>query len=275
MNLIIAKKSISANLANLEIRTSTVLNDIRPGRYISIIIEKDKPGIPAAVLKFNQENDTITVLVFVADKYTQQLAELNFGSEIFRINGPFGYPMLIENFGTVLCVSDGPGAVMLLPALASLRSAGNRIITILTARTLDDILLENEIRAISDEVTLITESEDGGKKVAVCKAITQILRGNKVDHALVIGSATTIKNTCVHARKYNIPIQAILYLNKTVQSTGHGIYKVSVSSTDNAVCVDGFDFNAWYPNLEEMVKRFGCEENIPYNTTGNNVKILV
>ena len=275
MNLIIAKKSISANVANLEIRTSTVLNDIRPGRYISIIIEKDKPGIPAAVLKFNQENDTITVLVFVADKYTQQLAELNFGSEIFRINGPFGYPMLIENFGTVLCVSDGPGAVMLLPALASLRSAENRIITILTARTLDGILLENEIRAISDEVTVITESEDGGRKAAVCKAITQIFRANKVDHAFVIGSGTTIKNTCVHARKYNIPTQAILYLNKTVQGTGHGIYKVSVSSTNNTVCVDGFDFNAWYPNLEEMVKRFGCEEDIPCNTTGNNVKILV
>ncbi len=275
MNRIIAKKNISANVMKFEIRTSTVLNDIRPGRYILIILEKDKPGIPATVLKFDRENETITVLVFVADKSSQRLAELNLGSEIFKISGPFGYPMPIENFGTVLCVGHEPGTVMLLPALVSLRSAGNRIITILTDRTSDGILLENEIRAISDEVIVIPESENSGEKVSFCQAITQTLRSNKVDHVFVIGSAGTIKNTCVHARKYNIPIQAILYLNNTVQSTGHGIYNVSVLSTNKAVCVDGFDFNAWYPNLEEMIKRFGRDEEILCNTTGNNTNILV
>jgi ferredoxin--NADP+ reductase len=263
MNKIIAKKSISEGIVKFEIRTATAALEIKPGRYIVIIVEKDEPGIPVALVKLNPEKETLTVLVHVADKYSRKLAELNSGNEIFSITGPFGYPLPIENFGAVLCVSRGPAIVLLLPLLASLHAAGNRIITILSAQTKEGILLEDEINAVSDEVIAITDNEISGEKGSVCQAITQTLRTNKINQVFAIGSATTIKNTCVHALKYNIPTQAILYVSKTAQKTGHGIYKVTVSSSSRAVCVDGFDFNAWYPNFEEMIKRFGREEEIP------------
>lgn len=250
-----------------EIRTPIAANEIKPGRYILLVVEKDEPGIPVAVVKTNLEKETVCVLVYAADKYSERLAELNAGSEIFAVNGPFGYPVPVENFGTVLCVSRGPGVVMLLPVLASLHAAGNRIITILSAQNPEGILLQNEIDAVSDEVIAITDNESSGEKGSLCQALTQTLRTNKIDQVFVIGSATTIKNTCVHAIKYNIPTQAILYINKTAQKTGHGIYKVTVSGTSRAVCVDGYDFNAWYPNLEEMIKRFGREEDIPCKTS--------
>jgi len=267
MNKIIAKKSLSEDLVKFEIRTSIAANEIKPGRYILLIVEKDEPGIPVPVIKTNPEKETVSVLVTLSDKYSQRLAELNPGSEIFAVTGPFGYPTIVENFGTVLCVSRGPGIIMLLPILASLHAAGNRIITILSAQTQEGILLQNEINAVSGEVIAITDNESSGKKGSLCQALTQTLRTNKIDQVFVIGSATTIKNTCVHAIKYNVPIQAILYINKTAQKTGHGIYKVSVSGTSRAVCVDGYDFNAWYPNLEEMIKRFGREEEIPCKTS--------
>ncbi len=267
MNKIIAKKSLSEGLVKVEISTPIAVSEIKPGRYMLLFVEKDEPGIPVAVVKTNPEKETVTVLVHVSDKYTQRLAELNSGSELFAVTGPFGYPLPIENFGTVLCVSRGPGIVMLLPVLASLHAAGNRIITILSAQTQEGILLQNEISAVSDVVIASTDIESSGEKGSVCQAITQTLRTNKIDQVFVIGSATTIKNTCVHAIKYNIPTQAILYINKTAQKTGHGIYKVSVSGTSRAVCVDGYDFNAWYPNLEEMIKRFGREEDMPCKTS--------
>lgn len=270
MNKIIAKKSLSEDLVKFEIRTPIASNDIKPGRYILLVVEKDEPGIPVAVVNTNPEKETVSVLVYAAEKYSQRLAVMNPGNEIFGINGPFGYPVPIENFGTVLCISRGPGVVMLLPVLASLHAAGNRIITILSAQTPEGILLQNEINAVSDEIVAITDNESSGEKGSVCQAIMQTLRTNKIDQVFVIGSATTIKNTCVHAIKHNIPIQAILYINKTALRTGHGIYKVSVSDTSRAVCVDGFDFNAWYPNLEEMIKRFGREEEIPCKTIGSN-----
>lgn len=267
MNKIIAKKSLSEDLMKFEIRTPIAINDVKPGRYILLVVEKDEPGIPVAVVKTNPEKETVSVLVSISDKYTRRLAELNPGSELFAINGPFGYAVPVENFGTVLCVSRGAGIVMLLPVLASLRAAGNRIITILSAQTPEGILLQNEINAVSDEVIAITDIESSGEKGSLCQALTQTLRTHKIDQVFVVGSATTIKNACVHAIKYNIPTQAILYVNKTAQKTGHGIYKVSVSGSSRAVCVDGYDFNAWYPNLEEMTKRFGREEEIPCKAT--------
>jgi len=263
MNKIIAKKSLSEDLVKFEIRTPIAINEIKPGRYVLLIVEKDEPGIPVSVVKTNPEKETITVLVHVADKYSQRLADLNQGSDIFAVNGPFGYPLPIEKFGTVLCVSRGCGIVMLLPILASLHAAGNRIITILSAQTQEGVLLQNEIKAVSDEVIAITNNEISGEKSSLCQTLTQTLKTNKIDHVFVVGSATTIKNTCVHAIKYNVPTQAILYINKTTPKTGHGIYKVTVSGTSRAVCVDGYDFNAWYPNLEEMIKRFGRDEEIP------------
>jgi NAD(P)H-flavin reductase len=276
MNEIISKKNISEGLVKFEIRTSTAAIEIKPGRYILIIVEKDEPGIPVAVVKTNPEKETVSVLLYASDKYSRRLADLNPGSKIFGINGPFGYPVPIENFGTVLCVSRGCGIVMLLPILAALHDSGNRIITILSAQTPEGILLQSEINAVSDEVIAITDNESSGEKGSFCKAITQTLRTCKIGQMFVVGSATTIKNTCVHAINHNIPTQAILYINKTTLKTGHGIYKVSVSGTSRAVCVDGYDFNAWYPNLEEMIKRFGREEDIPckiINTNEANILI--
>ena len=262
MNKIIAKKSLSEDLVKFEIRTPIATNEIKPGRYILLVVEKDEPGIPVAVVKTNPEKETVTVLVYATDKYSQRLAKLNAGSEIFAVNGPFGYQVPVENFGTVLCVSRGSGVVLLLPVLTSLHAAGNRIITILSAQTPEGILLQSEINAVSDEVIAITDSESSGEKGSLCQALTQTLRTNKIDQVFVVGSAFAIKNACVHAIKYNIPTQAILYINKITPNTGHGIYKVSVTGSSRAVCVDGNDFNAWYPNLEEMIKRFGREEEI-------------
>lgn len=270
MNKIIVKKSISEDIMKFEIRTSISVNDIRPGRYILLIVEKDDPGIQAAVIKTNPEKESVSVLVYVTDKYTRRLAELNSGDEIYAITGPFGYPLSTENFGTVLCVSRGPGIVMLLPVLNSLHAAGSRVITILSAQTKEGIILQPEISAMSDEVIAITDNESSGEKGSVCQAINETLRTNKIDQVFVIGSATTIKNACVHAVRHYIPIQAILYINKTAQKTGHGIYKISVSSNSRAVCVDGFNFNGWYPNFEEMIKRFGREEDFPCNAIGIN-----
>lgn len=267
MNKIIAKKSLSVDLVKFEIRTPIATNEIKPGRYILLVVEKDEPGIPVAVVKTNPEKETVSVLVYAADKYSQRLAGLNAGSELFAVTGPFGYLLPVENFGTVLCVSRGPGAIILLPVVTALCAAGNRIVTILSAQTPEGILLQNEINSVSDEVIAITDNESSGEKGSFCRTLTQTLRSNKFDQVFVIGSASAIKNTCVHAIKYNLPTQSILYINKTSPKSGHGIYKVSVTGGSRAVCVDGYDFNAWYPNLEEMIKRFGREEEIPCKTT--------
>lgn len=261
MNKIIAKKCISERLIKLDIMTSFDRSEIKPGQYILLIVEKDDVGIPAVVVNTDLEVETITVLVYSTEQYACKIGDLKTGSAIFGIKGPLGHPITIENFGTVLCLVTGPGIVLLLPALVALRAAGNRIVTILKVNEIEDILLEKEVGKISDEVVILTENGSKDEKKSVCQVINQILKNNKVGQMIVIGSGSIIKIAGMSAHKNNIPIQTRLFLDQNVLNNGHGIYKVHMSDLTDGVCVDGHNFNGWYPNLEEMIKRFGREEN--------------
>lgn len=260
MNRILTKKHISEGLVKFEIRTSISINNIQPGQYIIIRMQESDPGISFPVIKTNPEKSTVTIIVSSSDENSRTLSRLIEGSCLPRIDGPFGYQAQIENFGTVLCIGRGQGIVGLLPILAGLRAAGNQVVTILSAQTNDGIILENEVKAISEEVITLTDDGSYGEKEQVCHAMGKLLRYRKFDHVLAIGSPKTIKETCSVTTKYNVPSQAILYLDKSAQNKMHGIFKVSIQGSAKAVCVDGHSFNAYFANLEEMVKRFVNED---------------
>ncbi len=260
MNKIIAKRSLSEDLVKFEIRTSVARREIKTGQYIILTTEKYKPGIPVAVLKTDSEKETLTVIIHGTDDNSRQLAGLLTGNTLFSIEGPFGYPAKIENFGSVLCLARGSGIVPLLPVLRSLHEAGNHITTILSAETKIGIILENEIQTVSDEMITITDDGSYGEKGSVCQVMGKALGICKMNQVFSIGSAVTIKVSCAHSIKHDIPNQAFIYLKTSDKNPGHGIFRVSLCGAARAVCVDGFNFNAYYPHFEELIKRFGDEE---------------
>ncbi len=266
MNKIIARKSISADLVKFEIRTSIALNEFEVGQYVILRIEKDDQGIPLTVLKTSPENESLTLIVYATDDYSQKLIGLNIGNEVYELEGPFGYQAKIENFGTVLCVGRGSGIAMLLPIITALRKTGNRVITILSSQTQEKIILENEVNALSEKVILHTDDGSIGAKASLCRIMEQTLRENRFNQVFTIGKARIIQETYSLTSKFNVPVQAVLYLGKPVKNGSHGIFRINGGGCAKAVCVDGFNFNAWYPNLEEMVKRFGHEEDFPCKT---------
>jgi glutamate synthase (NADPH/NADH) small chain len=260
MNKIIAKKYVSENLVKLEIKTSIAASEIKPGQYLIFRIEETGPRIPLSTSKTDIEKETLTVFVPITDISTRKLANLNVGSQLFGIDGPFGYPMKMENFGTVLCVCRGLGIAPILPALTSLRASGNRVVTIMSAQTKEGIILEPEIRAVSDDVLVLTEDGSWGDKGTICQEMRKILTYSNIKHVFVTGSAQTIKESCSLTRKYNIPTQAILYSGKPDESGLNGVFRVSICCNGKSVCVDGDNFNAYYNDFEELVKRFGYSE---------------
>lgn len=264
MNKIIAKKYVSADLVKFEIRTSFHPREIKPGQYILLETGTNETGFPLPVLNSNPEQETITVLVYAADEATRRLAELKTGSELFELDGPFGHPAQTGNFGTVLCVGRGPGIVPLLPVIQALSAAGNRIVTILSAQTMEGLLLENEVRALSAEVITCTDDGSCGLKGPVCHAMGKALKSNRFDQVVAMGSAKTIKEICSITILNAIPVQAFLHLQRTEGIKGHCSFKVSICGNTKAVCVDGFNFNAYYPGFEEMVKRFGAKEETAF-----------
>ncbi len=277
MNKIIGKRAVSADFVKFEIKSSIAEKEIMPGQYILLRTEKDNQGIILPVLKADKDRGTITLVVQVTNDSTEKLASLNVGNEIFAIDGPYGKQMRIENSGTLLCISRGLGVLFLYPILASLRASGNRIVTVLSAQTKDRIIFETEIRAISDEVIILTDDGSYGEKDPFCNVLGKVLRNKRFDQVYSVGCAKTVKETFALTQKYNTPTQAILHLGKRGENRLNGIFNVNICGSVKSVCVDGLNFNAYYQNLEEMARRFGNEsfETLSKPNVTNKVNIPV
>ena len=264
MNKIVAKRNVSENLVKFEIKASGAIRAIKPGQYVIFRIDENGPRIPVTVSKVNTERETITVFVHVTDSGSQQLAAINDGNSLFGIDGPFGIPEKTENFGTILCIGRGLGIVSMLPVLNSLRVSGNKVIAVLSANSKEGIVLETEIRAVSDEVLILTEDGSLGEKGSICHALRKIQTDSAINQVFAFGSAKMIKESSSLTRRFNIPMQAVLYSGITDESGLNSIFRVNVCADGKTLCVDGVNFNAYYNSFEEMIQRFGSksgEEN--------------
>jgi NAD(P)H-flavin reductase len=261
MNRIVTKKSISEDLVQLEIKTNIATSAIQPGQYIQIRMEESTPGISLPVLKSCSERETVTVLVSATNQASRQLSRLNAGSHLLALDGPFGHPAHISNFGTVLCVARGQSIVALYPLINALRKAGNSVVAVLSAKTGEGILLQDEINQLADRLQVITDDGSLGAQASVCSMVGQMVRSQRFEQVFVTGPAKTVRETCSHASKHKVPVQAVLHLQKLAEKGRHGFLNVSIWGSERAVCVDGTNFNAWFPNFEEMVKRFGGDDS--------------
>lgn len=275
MNRIIGKRAVSEDFVRFEIKSSIAEKVIMPGQYIVLRIEKGSAEIIQPVMKADKERGTITLAVQATNESTRQLANLTVGNEIYEIEGPLGKPLKIENLGTVLCIGRGQGIAFSYPVMASLRAAGNRVVTVLSAQTKDRIVFESEIRAISDEVIILTDDGSYGEKDPFCHVVGKVIRNNRFDQVYAIGCAKTVKETFALAQKYNIPTQAILHLGKAGENRLSGIFNVNICGSAKSVCVDGLNFNAYYQNFEEMTKRFGNEYLESVCTSGVSSKVNI
>ena len=190
----------------------------------------------------------------VSEKISESLNPCRSDVQI-EMEGPFGQPFSIENFGSVLCVANYDNLISLYPVLTALKAAGNQITCLPVGVQGDDQFIGNEIRLLTDNWI----DFDGNSRRTI-QVIEQTLRTQKYDQVFTIGPATTIRETCTVCTATKSPVQAMLFLNEKNQLGQHGIYRVSVCGNTRALCVDGYNFNAYYASFEEMVKRFGGSE---------------
>lgn len=256
MNRIISRKSLSEELIRFEISTSVPVRDIGPGQYMVFKTDEKGPGIPLPVIKTNAEKGTVITLASVLDEDSATLSRLQAGSALYAVTGPYGYAARVESLGTVLCIGREGGIAALVPVLSALRAAGNRVVTILSAPSAQEMPLEDEIRALSAELTVITDDGSYGGKSAVCQAVGQAMRRPPIQQVMVMGGARTIRDVFSVTTNYQVPTQAVLYSGRARGKGTHGIFRVSICGNARSICVDGYNFNAYYSNFEELVARF-------------------
>lgn len=251
---IISKKNLSDQLIRLEIKQSGGFDAVKPGQYVLLRFVAEETAITLPVIKTEPLRETITLMAAsVSDKINSLWNPCVTGIQI-ALEGPFGQPFQIENFGTVLCIANHQSMVPLYPVLTALKAAGNHITCLLTSIPEGDSVLENEIRNLSDSWI---NSDENPRRAS--QILEQTLRIQKYDQVIAIGPAKTIREACTISTTTKTPIQAMLYLNEKNQKGQHGIFRVSVCGNTRALCVDGYNFNAYYTSYEEMLKRFGCE----------------
>jgi len=258
MNKIVEKSYFSPNVVRLEIEAPLIAKSRRAGHFVIVKVGEKGERIPLTIADSNLEKGTITLVVQKMGVSSTKLCNLNVGDEITDLVGPLGKATHIENFGTVVCAGGGVGVAPLLPIVTALKKAGNRVITVLAARTKELVILEEQIRAFSDEVIVMTDDGSYGTKGLVTTGVESVINREKVDLCVTIGPAVMMKFVSQLTKKYDVPTVASL---NTIMVDGTGMCgacRISVGGQTKFVCVDGPEFDAHQVDFDEMIMRLGA-----------------
>jgi ferredoxin--NADP+ reductase len=258
MNKIISKEHFSENVVKLEIEAPLIAKSRRAGHFVIVRVGEKGERIPLTIAGSDIEKGTITLVVQKIGVSSTKLCNLNVGDEVTDVVGPLGKATHIENFGTVVCACGGVGTAPMLPIVEALKKAGNKVISVLAARTKDLIILEEEMRKFSDEVIIMTDDGSYGTQGLVTNGVESIINREKVDMCVTIDPAIMMKFVSLLTKKYEIPTVASL---NTIMVDGTGMCgacRVTVGDETKFVCVDGPEFDAHQVNFDEMMMRLGA-----------------
>lgn len=254
---IVSKEQFSEKVFRLKVEAPLIAKSYRAGNFVIIRVGDKGERIPLTIAHADTEKGLITLVIQKVGLSSSRLCDLNEGDYITDVVGPLGQATHIENFGTVVCAGGGVGVAPMLPIAAALKKAGNRVISVLAGRSKDLIILEKEVREVSDEVIIMTDDGSYGDKGLVTEGIERVIKREKVDHCVAIGPAIMMKFVCKLTKQYDIP--TVVSLNTImVDGTGMcGACRVTVGGKTKFVCVDGPEFDGHQVDFDGMMQRLG------------------
>lgn len=258
MNKIVLKKQLSEKVFLFEIEAPLIAKSRKAGNFIIVRVGENGERVPLTIADASIERGTITIVVQKVGLSSTKLCDLNEGDYITDVVGPLGNPTHIENFGTVVCAGGGVGVAPMLPIIRALKAAGNRVLSVITGRSKELVILENEVRQSSDELIIMTDDGSYGEKGVVTVGIEKfITQEEHVDKVFAIGPPIMMKFCCLMAQKYNIPVEVSL---NTIMVDGTGMCgacRLSIGGKTKFVCIDGPEFDGSLVDWDEMFKRMG------------------
>jgi ferredoxin--NADP+ reductase len=258
MNTICTREELGRNVVRCVVDAPLIATHRKPGQFVIVRVTDHGERIPLTIADANPEMGTISLIVQSVGKTTREMAMLRSGDTIHDIVGPLGRPTHIEQFGSVLCVGGGIGIAPLYPIAKGMKEAHNHVITVLGARTHDLLILEDDLRTVSDELIVTTDDGSYGARGLVTDAIRSLVNGGThIDQAVVIGPPLMMKFTSLLTSELGIP--TIASLNPImIDGTGMcGGCRVTVGGEMKFACVDGPEFDAHKVDWDSMIRRLG------------------
>jgi ferredoxin--NADP+ reductase len=254
---IVSKRQLSEDVFTADIEAPLIAQARKPGQFVIISISNEySERIPLTIADADPEKGTINLIWQRVGKTTAELADLPVSAEIACVAGPLGRPTHIKNFGTVICVGGGIGNAPLLPIAKALKKAGNKVVSILGARTKQLLILEDEFAKVSDELIITTDDGSYGRKALVTEPLKELCqRSQKPNQVFAIGPAIMMKFCCHVTKQFDIPTQVSL---NTIMVDGTGMCggcRIEFDGQPKFVCVDGPEFDGHKVNFDLMMKR--------------------
>jgi ferredoxin--NADP+ reductase len=247
---------LAQDIKLFKIKSPKIAEKRKAGQFVIIRIAEHGERIPLTIADSDTSDGAVTIIVQGVGKTTKQLNMLEAGDEIMDIVGPLGMPSHIENFGTTVSIGGGVGTAIAYPTAVALKQAGNQVITINGARSKDLVILEEEMKAVSDEAYITTDDGTYGHHGFVTDMLQKLIDdGTKIDFVLAIGPIPMMKAVSDLTKPHGI--KTVVSLNPImIDGTGMcGGCRVAVGGEVKFACVDGPEFDAHDVDFKNLTDR--------------------
>ncbi len=242
-------------IIQLDIASEDIARRALAGQFVMLMASEKGERIPLTVVKTDKDEGSISLIFQEAGLTTKILGRMDPGDKLYSLVGPLGHPTRIENYGGVILAGGGVGTAEILPVAHALKEAGNRVVSILGFRNKGLLILENDLKACSDEVYVMTDDGSYGKKGFVTDMLKELLDRDKFDLIYSVGPIPMMKMVATVSKQYHVKTMVSLSA-LMVDATGMcGCCRVSVSGRVKFSCVDGPDFDAHAVDWGELEKR--------------------
>lgn len=256
MYKILSKGNIAPNVNRYIIAAPEVAAKVEPGQFVVLRLHERGERIPISISDWDRDAGTITLIVQNVGHTTEQLAAMNVGDTILDLLGPLGKPAVIEPVGTIACVAGGVATAIIYPEARKHKEIGNRVLTLVGARSREHLFYQEELAAISDRVLVATDDGSYGHKGFVTDLLQQVINdGTHLDQVIAIGPIPMMQAVAELTKRYDI--KTVVSLNPIMMDgTGMcGACRVRIGDEIKFCCTDGPEFDGHLVDFASLMRR--------------------
>jgi len=253
---ILLRQDLVPNIHLFKLDAPAIARKAQPGQFVMVRIDEKGERIPLTIADWDRKEGSVTIVFMEVGATTHRLAILKAGDSITNFVGPLGVPTHIEKYGTVVCVAGGFAVAVIMPIARAMKESGNKVISIMGARSRNLIFWEDELRRVSDQLIVTTDDGTYGHKGLVTEPLKELVSGGqKVDRVIAIGPSVMMKFCAKTTEPFGV--KTIVSLNPImVDGTGMcGCCRVSVGGVTKFACVDGPDFDGHQVDWDLLLAR--------------------
>lgn len=275
MYKIVNKRVLNETVMLMDIDAPFIAKKAEPGQFIILRVDEQGERIPLTIADFNREKGTVTIIFQIVGKTTKALSELKEGDCLCDFVGPLGVASHVEGLKKVAVIGGGVGSAIAYPIAKKLHQLGAEVDVVAGFRNKDLVILEDEFKAASNRLFIMTDDGSYGEKGLVTAALENLIKeGNDYDEVIAIGPLIMMKFVCELTKKYNV--KTVVSMNPImIDGTGMcGGCRLTVGGKVKFACVDGPDFDGHEVDFDEAMSRSSMYKDFERNALEHHCNLM-